>query len=163
MAETKVKKTVEEDGSITFEFASGETEKVSPGDFSAEIQKQLMTHGLSQKLGDSYSGEDTDKCHAVFLGVKKNLEDGNWSARSGGGGGPRVSQLAAALARVTGEPIEKCVEKLSALDDDKKKAVQAHPDIQLAIAEIKQEAAAAKAAKLREEAAKGEGAAPLKL
>ena len=75
------------DDGVTFTFATGETEVVKPADLPAEIQKQLMLHGLSQKLGDSYSGEDADKCHAVFTGVLKNLTEGSWSARSGGGGG----------------------------------------------------------------------------
>ena len=88
MAEKKVSKTVS-DTAVTFEFATGEVEEVSPSDLPAEIQKQLILHGLSQKLGDSYSGEDADKCHAIFSGVLKNLVEGNWSARSGGGGAPR--------------------------------------------------------------------------
>lgn len=161
MAEKKVSKTINEDGSLTFEFATGEVEKINPGDFSNDIQKQLLIHGSSQKLGDSYSGEDADKCHTVFMGVLKNLTDGNWSARAGGGSAPRISQLAEALSRETDESVEKCVEILSAMTDDKKKAVRAHPSIQVRLSEIKLEKAAADAKKLKAEL--GDDVAPLSL
>jgi hypothetical protein len=121
--------------------------------FTGEIQKQLMLHGASQKLGDSYSGEDADKCHAIFVGVLKNLQDGNWSARAGGGGGsPRISQLAEALSRAANETVEACVAKLSEMSDDEKKAVKAHPAIAAALAAIKLEKAQAEAARLASEA-----------
>lgn len=150
MGERKVSKTVTDEG-VKFEFATGEVVEVKCGDFKGDIQKQLMLHGLSQKLGDSYSGEDSDKCHTIFQGVLKNLSEGNWSARAGGGGAGRISQLAAALARAAGEPIEKCVEKLSEMDDATKKTVREHPAVQAALAEIKLEKAQADAEKLKKE------------
>ena len=160
MAEKKVSKSVS-DTAVTFSFATGEEVAVSPKDFSNEIQAQLMLHGLSQKLGDSYSGEDADKCHSIFTGVLANLAEGNWSARAGGGGAPRISQLAEALARETGEDVAKCVETLAAMDDDKKKAVRSHPAIQVQLSQIKLEKAAADAEKLRAEL--GDDIAPLTL
>jgi len=161
MAEKKVSKAVS-DTAVTFEFATGEVVEVSPKDFSGDIQKQLMLHGLSQKLGDSYSGEDADKCHSIFTGVLVNLNEGNWSARAGGGGSPRISQLAEALALETGETVEKCVEILSAMDDDKKKAVRVHPAIQVQLSQIKLKKAAADAEKLKAELG-GKEVAPLTL
>lgn len=153
MADRKVTKTVDDEkGTITFEFASGETEVVDVTKLSADIQKQLMLHGGSQKLGDSYSGEDADKCHTIFMGVLKNLTEGNWSARSGGGGSPRISQLAEALSRsVEGLSVDDAVAKLSEMDDDTKKQVRAHPAVQAALAEIKLEKATAEAEKLKAE------------
>ena len=152
MADRKVTKSVDDEkGTIAFVFASGETETVDVAKLPAEIQKQLMLHGASQKLGDSYSGEDADKCHTIFKGVLKNLVEGNWSARSGGGGSPRISQLAEALSRAAGETVEACVEKLSEMDDDTKKQIRAHPAVQAALAEIKLEKATAEAAKLKAE------------
>lgn len=161
MADKKVTKLINEDGSLTFEFATGEVETVKPGDFDNEIQKQLLIHGASQKLGDSYSGEDADKCHAVFVGVLKNLTSGNWSARSGGGSSPRISQLAEALSRETGEDLAKCVETLAAMDDDQKKGVRGHPAIQVQLGQIKLEKAQADAKKLKDEL--GDNVEPLKL
>jgi hypothetical protein len=152
MADRKVTKTVDDEkGTITFEFATGETEVVDVSKFGAPIQKNLLLHGASQKLGDSYSGEDADKCHAIFMGTLKNLEDGNWSIRTGGGGAQRISQLAEALSRAAGEPVEACVAKLATMDDDEKKAVKAHPAIAAALAEIKLEKAKADADKLKAE------------
>jgi len=161
MADRKVTKTVDVDkGTIEFVFATGETEVVDVTKLPAETQKQLMLHGASQKLGDSYSGEDADKCYTIMMGVVKNLTEGTWSARAGGGGGARISQLAEALSRAAGEPLESCVEKLSAMDDETKKSVRAHPAVQLALGEIKLEKAQADAAKLKAELG---DAAPLKL
>lgn len=155
MADKKVTKTINDDGSLTFEFATGETETVNPGDFSNEIQKQLLIHGTSQKLGDSYSGEDADKCFTIFSGVLTNLTDGNWSARAGGGGGARISQLAEALSRASdGETVETCVMTLSAMSDEEKAAVKKHPAVQAAIAELKLEKAQAEAKKLKAELGK---------
>lgn len=155
MAEKKVSKTINEDGTLSFEFATGEVVDVNPGDFSNEIQKQLLIHGVSQKLGDSYSGEDADKCHVIFSGVLKNLTEGNWSARAGGGGGARISQLAEALSRASdGETVETCVETLSSMSDEEKAAVKKHPAVQAALAEIKLEKAQAEAKKLKAELGK---------
>lgn len=153
MADRKVSKTVDVDtGTITFVFATGEEETVDVTKLPAETQKQLMLHGASQKLGDSYSGEDADKCHTILMGVLKNLQEGTWSARAGGGGGsPRISQLAEALHIVTGQPVEDMVEKLSAMDDETKKGVRAHPQVQAALAQIKLEKAQKDAARLAEE------------
>jgi hypothetical protein len=159
MGDRKVSKTVTDEG-VKFEFATGEVVEVKVGDFKSDIQKQLMLHGLSQKLGDSYSGEDADKCHTIFQGVLKNLTEGSWSARAGGGAG-RISQLAAALSRAAGEPVEKCVEKLSEMDDAAKKTVREHPAVQAALAEIKLEKAQEDAKKLKAEL--GEDVAPIKL
>lgn len=153
MADRKVTKNVDDEkGTISFEFASGETEVVDVSKLDGEIQKQLMLHGASQKLGDSYSGEDADKCHTIFMGVLKNLQDGNWSARSGGGGSPRISQLAEALSRaVPDTTVEDAVAKLAAMDEDTKKQVRSHPAVQAALADIKLEKAQAEAAKRKEE------------
>ena len=158
MAERKVTKSVDsEAGTITFEFeATGETEVVKVADFPNEIQAELMLHGASQKLGDSYSGEDADKCHAIFSGVLKNLIEGNLSARSGGGGAPRISQLAEAVARVSGSDVADVIEQLAGMDDETKKGVRAHPQIQAALAEIKLEKAQADAEKAKAEAGEGE-------
>lgn len=139
--------------------------EVSPKDFTPEIQRQLMIHGLSQKLGDSYAGEDADKCHAIFTGTLKSLTDGTWSSRSGGGGGPRISQLAEAFSRAVGQPVEACVSKLAEMTDDQKAAVRKHPQVVSALAEIKLEKAKADAKKAKEASKAGdpEGEAPVDL
>lgn len=161
MADRKVTKSVDDEkGTIEFVFATGETETVDVSKLPADIQKQLLLHGASQKLGDSYSGEDADKCHTIFSGVLKNLVDGNWSARSGGGGATRISQLAEALAKAAGETVEACVAKLSEMDEDTKKQIKAHPAVQAALAEIKLAKATAEAKKLKDELGDVE---PLKL
>lgn len=141
MAERKVTTTVEAD-SITFAFSTGEKDTVKPSDFKPSIQKHLMLHGLRQKLGDSYSGEDADKCHKIFSGVLKALQEERWTVRVAGGG-PRISQLADALARVMKKPVDLCIEKIAGMSDEEKLATKKHPDIIVALAAIKLEKAQA--------------------
>ncbi len=162
MAEKKVSKELTETG-VKFTFATGEVVEVEPKSLSADIQRHLILHGLSQKLGDAYSGEDADKCHAAFQGVLKNLQEGKWSDRAGGGG-PRISQLAEALSRATKQDVQLCVEKLAGMSDEEKKAVKGHPQIVVALAEIKLEKAQADAKRIQDELKAGGGeVAPLQL
>lgn len=152
MAERKVSKTVREDLSgVDFEFHDGAVMEVNVADLPADIVKQLVVHGVSQKIGDSYAGEDAENCMTIAQATLKNLLDGNWSTRTGGGG-PRISQLAEALARCTGQEVSACVAKIAEMSDDDKKAVRAHPKVQAALAEIKLEKAQADAAKAAETA-----------
>lgn len=162
MAEKKVTTTVEAD-SITWEFSTGEKVTVKPADFKGGIQKHLLLHGLRQKLGDSYSGEDASKCHAIFSGVLKALKEERWTVRVAGGG-PRVSQLADALARVMKQPIELCTTKIASMTDEQKIATKKHPDIIAALAAIKLEKAQAEAVAATKAAKEsGKEVAPLTL
>ena len=125
-------KSVAEDRSgVTFSFAGQDEPLVlSLSDLSEEMVINLALHGLSQKAGDSYSGE---KDPVV--------------ARSKVGTG-RISDLAAALARATGKTIEQAVAVLSDLqakDPDNWPTVRSqlrkHKQIKLALEEIRVEKA----------------------
>ena len=145
MAERKVSKEVTETG-VNFEFFDGTAMSANLDALTPEMVNKLAIHGLSQKIGDSYSGEDAANCQTIAEATFKSLVDGNWSSRSGGGG-PRISQLAEALARATGQEIQDCVAKIAEMDDDTKKDLKAHPQIKAIIAEIKLEKAKADAEK----------------
>ena len=117
-------------------------------DIPEEIVTKLAIHGLSQKLGDSYAGADAEHCFAAAKGVLESLVAGKWSQRrEGSGSGPRISQLAEALAEVTQKPVADCVEKIAAMDDDTKKSLREHAKIKAAIARIKVKRAQAEAEK----------------
>ena len=146
MAERKVTKETTDTG-VAFTFHDGATLEANLDALSPEMITKLAIHGLSQKVGDSYSGEDAANCQTIAESVFKTLVDGEWSTRSGGGGGPRISQLAEALAMATGKEIQECVAAIAEMDDDTKKDLRAHPAIKANIAEIK-------LAKAQEEAAK---------
>lgn len=154
MAEKKVSKTVSETG-VTFEFHDGETLSANLSELSPDMVNKLAIHGLSQKVGDSYSGEDAANCQTIAETTWKALVEGNWSTRAGGGGGPRISQLAEALSRATGQEIQDCVAAIADMDDEQKKDLRAHPEIKAILAEIKLEKAKAEAEKAAGEASEG--------
>ena len=146
--EKKVSKNIREDLSgVDFEFADGSELAVDVKDLPEDIQKHLLLHGVSQKIGDSYSGENAENCFTIAESVLKSLKDGNWSTRSGGAGGPRISQLAEALSRATGEEVSDCVAKIAEMSDEEKAGLRAHSTIKAKIAEIKLEKARADAEK----------------
>jgi len=149
--QTICKKTIEGD-TVTFAFSNGSTATVSPENFSPEIQTQLMAYGISQKLGDSYAGsEGPDEAQAAFQSTLDQLAAGEWKVRRASGA-PRVTQLAEALAAVTGQELAVCQEKIAGMDDDQRKGLRAHPQVAAKLAEIKAQKAQAAAAKALEEA-----------
>lgn len=146
MAERKVSKETTDAG-VDFTFHDGSVLAATLESLSPEMVTKLAIHGMSQKIGDSYSGEDAANCQTIAEKTLEALQKGEWSSRSGGGAGPRISQLAEALSRVTGQEVKDCVAKIAEMDDDSKKDVRAHPQIKAAMAEIKLEKATADAEK----------------
>ncbi len=142
-----------ETNSVTFQFKDGAEISVCLNELPAETLAQLALHGASAKLGDSYAGagevaeEGGDAiawAKQTVQGVWESLKNGLWSVRSEGG--VRVTQLAHAVASVYGISPEEAAEKLADLEDDKKKALTAAPKIAAALAQLKAEAAAKRAA-----------------
>lgn len=129
---------------ITF-VESGNSIEVDVKDFNKDITKYLTLHGLSQKLGDAGAGRSPADTEAHVIAVLDALKEGKRGvARAAGeGGAPRVTQLAEALARITGQEVADCVDKIAEMSDEQKKGLRAHPQIKTAIAEIKVEKLAA--------------------
>jgi hypothetical protein len=124
-------KAVAEDLSgVTVTFEDDNTVSVLLSDLSDEIVTQLALHGLSQKLGDSYSGEAN---LAVAKGkaeaVAGRLAKGDWKAVRESSGGGRISDLAQALATVTGRTLEEAVAVIENMDKEKKSALRKHPAV----------------------------------
>jgi len=147
-----------EDNVVHVEFSNGEKLEAPLVGFTDAIKERLACHGLSQKLGDSYAGAETiEAAIAAARRVLAELLAGNWTAaRAAGEGGPRLTLLVEALARVasaetgTEVTIEMSTEVIEDMDDDEKKAVRGNPAVQVAINEIKLERAQTKAAKATE-------------
>lgn len=152
---SKATKSVAEDFSVvTFTFEEGgETLEIRPDDFKPEIQAALLAHGIGQKIGDAYAGVDAGQAYVAAKAVYDSLVEGKWSQRGEGSSGPRVSQLAEALAAVSGHSLDECVAKIATMDDDGKKALRGHPQVVQALAQIKLEKAQEAAKKAAEEAA----------
>ena len=154
MARTKIadKKIAEDLTGLTITFSDDSTLTAEIAAIPAEIQRRLMLHGLSQKLGDSYSGEqNVEVARAKAEATLKRLVDGEWTVAREGGGGGRISDLAQALAEETGREIAEAVELLESMDKAQKSNLRKHPKIAARLAAI----AAARAAE-KAEAASGE-------
>lgn len=122
-----------------------------------ETTFRLALHGISQKVGDSYSGagDEADPVAFAEACIEETIAQlyaGDW--RVTGGGGPRVSDLAKALSRLNGKSVEDNQKALAEASDEQKKAMRKHPKVALALAEIAEESAKARKAKLIEAAAK---------
>lgn len=120
---------------------------------------RLAVHGASQRVGDSYAGAVKDAKElglSVLDYTKQTVRDsidqlykGTW--RVNAGGGPRVNDLAMAIARVTGEPLEGeegTVAYVGAMTDEDKKVERKKPAIAAALASIAAEKAVERANRL---------------
>lgn len=154
-----------ETGLATFEFGNGTTLTVDPSDFSDEIRTRLMFHGVLQKVGDSYAGAKGDYSKGITWAqeVIDQLKAGEWRAKPGEGGtGPRLGEIAEALAELKGVSVEdarKAVDTAAALagtEEEKKagaakiKAWREHPQVKAQIAEIRARKAKAELAAAQE-------------
>jgi len=138
------KKLVDE-SSITFIWADETSENISLDFFSEAVINRAALHGFSQKLGDSYSGiTDVAEAKLAMHGVLAALKAGDWNRKGGSTGGIWVE----ALARATGETIERVMEAWDKMTDEVKAASKKHPDAIKAKAEIELERAQARAASL---------------
>lgn len=144
----KTKKVIDGD-KITITFPDAPTDEsvvVDLNELPENIVQRLAMHGLSQKLGDATAGAELDECFARVSAVAEALHDPEgWTTRVPGTSGPRTTQLAEALAAVTGKPIEEAAAVVSELDDEQKKELRGNAQIKAELAKIKA-AAAAKAA-----------------
>lgn len=160
-------------GSLTLEQlgVAADTIKSLPA-----IVIRLVTHAISQKVGDSYAGaaEAENPLQYVRDSIAETigqLVKGEWRVTSAGGG--KVSLLVRALARATGQTIEKAqevVDLYSDLNDEGEpsekgkaflKQIRAEAAVKAATAAIKLEDAATAKAKLEKQAAAGGDAVSL--
>lgn len=140
------------DSGVVFSFTDDQEIKVDLSQFSEDLIKQLAVHGLSQKCGDSYSGsKDVEEARGFLLRTVERLEKGEWkAAREGGEGGSRVTDLARALAEVTGKDLGEVLEKLDGMDKSEKLARRKHPAVAAVLARMAAEKAQAKAKEAEE-------------
>ena len=127
------KKVAEDFSAVTFTFGNGKVHRIEVASFDLVIQAQFASHGLSQKLGDSFaSNKGADDAEQRFLTVLGSLRQGQWNAERGAIGGLIVD----AMVQVLGKPREDCLAIWQELDKDGQKALRANAQIKLAMAEI---------------------------
>lgn len=136
---------------VEFTFDGMDPIQVAIGDFSKDVQLHFALHGISQKLGDSYSsckGVVAD-AHAAFQATLEQLKNGEWrAARGEGESKPRSTELAAALARIKNISVEDAAKALDEASDDQKKALRSNERVKAVIAVLRAEKAQAKLEKL---------------
>lgn len=147
-----------EAGTVTFDFENGKSAAFDLSKVSPEIMRRLALHGASQKVGDSYAGagESADPAAYAEQAVAETIAQlyaGDWRVTAAGG--PRVSDLATAIARLSGQSVEAVTEQLAKASDEQKKELRKHPQVAATLAAIKAENAAKRAAKLAEAAKDG--------
>lgn len=159
MSEKVASKEVSDEG-VLFKFSDDTVLETKLSDLSPEMVTQLALHGLSQKVGDSYSGVkgDVDEAKKLATGTWERLVKGEFKAtRESSGGGSKVTDLARALAKVAGVELVDAVGKLAEMDRDQKKGLRENLHIQRALLEIQKEKAAEKEAKLAKELDEADG------
>lgn len=143
--------------SVEFTFEGKEPRNITLASFSQEIQLHFALHGMSQKLGDSYSSAkgDVAVAEAAFDQTLAQLNAGEWrAARGEGDAKPRTTELAAAIARIKNVPVEDVVAKLAASTDEERKTLRSNERVKATIAVLRAEKAQERLAKLD---AAGEG------
>lgn len=133
-------------GAAEFNFGNGTQLTINVDELSEDIKRELMFHGVMQKVGDSFAGAKGD--YALGVGwaqaVIDQLKAGQWTASRGGGEAkPRVTELAAAIARIKSLPVEEVSAKILAATDEQRKTWRALPAVKAAIAAIREEKARA--------------------
>jgi hypothetical protein len=132
-------------GKLVLTFANGGKVECDPSALSAEIKDQLVLHGLTQKLRDSFAGAkgDANYAQAQAEGVWEALIAGEWNRRGGGAFGGNL--LAEAVARLKEIEVSEARERLAGLTDDQREALKKSPSVKKMILTIKAERANAAA------------------
>lgn len=131
-------------GLVSFSFGNGTSLDIDSNALSPEMQKQLMLHGISQKVGDSFAGAKGNFAEGVASAkaVIEQLMSGIWrAARGEGEARPRLGELAAAIARIKGVTVEAAMGAVEKATDDQRKAWRSNAKVKAVIAAIRAEEA----------------------
>ncbi len=147
MSTRRLKRTFDsETGVFTFDIDKGAAVvTLSLADLSQEMINRLAGAGINQTAGDSVASltkKGSAEAIAEALTARcETLKSGDWASRSGGGV-PRTTLLAKAIAQVKGISVEEVNTKLSEASDDTKKALRKNSQVVAAMADIKAKEAA---------------------
>lgn len=139
MSKAKIASKAVTDTGVNITFADDSVEDTSLllSDLSDEIVQRLALHGLSQKLGDSYSGvKDVVMAAERVKAVISNLTSGNWNAVREGSGSARATDLATAVSKVLGIELSEAIAKLAEKSKEEKSAIRKNGKVARALLEI---------------------------
>jgi len=137
-----------ETGVNYFNFGNGTTLEFDTKKLTVEMQRELMFHGASQKIGDSYAGRSKANDFAGAIGDAQGVIDqlyaGEWRGAPGEGEGrPRLAELAEAIARLKNAPVEKAMAAVEAASEEQRKSWRSNAEVKHAIQAIRLEKAQA--------------------
>jgi hypothetical protein len=137
---------------VFFKFGNGTELKLETSRVPEETRIQLMLHGASQKVGDSFAGVKGNFAEGIgnAQDVIDQLYAGVWKADREGDARPRLAELAEAIARIKQVPIESATAAVEKGTDDQRKTWRSNAKVKAVIAQIRAE----KAAKALEDAEK---------
>ena len=122
---------------LSFGFTDGETVNIKPSDFNQDVLKHAMLAGLKVTLSGAYNKVTTPAEAMKALNERiVNLKEGKWSTR--GAGGPKITDLAKAVAIVLAITPEAARESLATMGKEKNLGVRANAKVQLQIKNIQE-------------------------
>lgn len=127
---------------ITFSDPSGTVVELDTNQCNEDIRTLLMLHGASQKIGDSYAGVKGNHAEGInnAKSVIQQLLAGEWKA-TGEERGPRLAELAEAIARIKSAPLDKAMAAVEAATDEQRAAWRSNAQVKAAIAQNRAEKA----------------------
>jgi len=133
----------DETGVVSFAFGNGEVVEFDTNSCNEEVRTLLMLHGASQKIGDSYAGAKGNFAEGISSAksVISQLLAGEWTA-TGEERGPRLAELAEAIAVIKSVPVEKAMAAVEKATDDQRKAWRSNAQVKAAIAKNRADKAA---------------------
>lgn len=133
-----------EQGLNFFKFGDGTTLEVDVKKLNDEIRADLLHHGISQKVGDSYASAKGNFVEGIAnaKAVIEGLYAGIWSPGRDGEGRPRLGELAEAIARIKAVDLEKATKAVEAATDEERTTWRSNLKVKSTIATIRAEKAA---------------------
>lgn len=148
---------------LEFQFNGGGTYAVNADEFPIAVQTMAMYHGLSQKLGDEFSGaKSVEEAEEAFVALLERLKDGDWATERGEAG-PRTSLIFEAVCIAyerAGKPLDddrKAAIREGLKDNETRKKAMAKPEFSAVYLELQAKKAMEKAKKAADAVAEAGG------
>lgn len=118
---------------VQFRFANGGRLTCDPRSLPASIIEPLIIFAIREKVGNSYAGaESIGEAEEAARDMWDALCRGEYGVKSRGG------LLASALAAVTGQSLDDCIDVIAKLDDKQKAKLKRDPRIAKAILKLQE-------------------------
>ncbi len=129
---------------VQFKFANGTTLEIDCSELNESMRQHLMLHGASQKIGDSFAGVKGNFQEGIAnaQAVIDQLRNGEWTGDREGGG-PRLAELAEAIARIKSVDVEKARGAVERATKEERDGWRSNAKVKATVAAIRAEKAAA--------------------